>query len=188
MTQPEPIEELHKFLTDRKQLSEKIGEVQGSLSQVKKKISESLLQQYVTTTTEKVTIKEDLMRDEQSYERLLQALRDMHKEIEERIRPVEEQIVQAEVDYLKGQFERQQNALADCLGRLSRLPEQCSLLERCLPGVRHERGGPMPTVPSSHRARLLAELREALTRLLTTLAPAQRPVVLEKLNRLPKSR
>ena len=125
MTQPEPIEELHKFLTERKQLSEKIGEVQGSLSQVKKKISESLVQQYATTTTEKVTIKEDLMRDEQSYERLLQALRDMHKEIEERIRPVEEQIVQAEVDYLKGQFEQQQNALADYLGKIDQKILEC---------------------------------------------------------------
>jgi chromosome segregation ATPase len=125
MAQPEPIEALHKLLTERKHLSEKIGEVQVSLSHVKKQISESLVQQYVTTTTEKVAIKEDLMRDEQSYERLLQALRDMHKEIEERIRPVEEQIVQAEADHLKGQFEQRQNALADCLGKIDQKILDC---------------------------------------------------------------
>lgn len=125
MPYPEPIEELHKLLTERKQLGEKMGEVQGTLSLVKKKISESLVQQYVTMTSEKVTIKEDLMRDEQSYERLLQALRDMHREIEERIRPVEEQIIQAEVDYLKGQFEQQKNALADCLGKIDQKILEC---------------------------------------------------------------
>lgn len=125
MIETEPIEELHKLLTEQKRVAEKIREVQGSLSLIKKKISDSLVHQYVMATEEKIAIKEDLMREEQSYERLLQALRDMHREIEERIRPVEEQIVQAEADYFKSLFEQQKNALADCLGKIDQKILEC---------------------------------------------------------------
>ncbi|MCH8055439.1 MAG: hypothetical protein IH857_04705, partial [Deltaproteobacteria bacterium] len=107
MIQTEPIEELHKLLTEQKRVAEKIREVQGSLSLIKKEISDSLVHQYVMATEDKIAIKDDLMREEQSYERLLQALRDMHREIEERIRPGEEQIIQAEADDFKSLFEQQ---------------------------------------------------------------------------------
>lgn len=127
MIHTEPIEELHRLLTEQKRVAEKIADVQAALSHIKKKISESLLQQYVTTTEEKIAIKEDLMREEQSYERLLQALRDMQREIEERIRPVEEQIVQAELDCLKSMFEQQKNALTDCLGKIDQKILECRL-------------------------------------------------------------
>ncbi|MFQ5684186.1 MAG: hypothetical protein ACE5HC_13040 [Candidatus Binatia bacterium] len=127
MIHTETIEELHRLLTEKKRLGGKVAEVQTALSQVKKKISESLVQQYVTTSEEKIAIKEDLMREEQSYERLLQALRDMHKEIEDRIRPVEEQIVQAEVDYLKNLFEQKKVALMDCLGKIDQKILECRL-------------------------------------------------------------
>jgi len=41
------------------------------------------------------------MKEEQSYERLLRVLHDMQAQIEERVRPVAEQVVQAEVERLQ---------------------------------------------------------------------------------------
>ena len=43
----------------------------------------------------RIQMPEDGMREEQSYARLLQALQDMKSEIAKQIRPVEEQIIQA---------------------------------------------------------------------------------------------
>ncbi len=55
------------------------------------------------------------MREEQSYERLLQALQDMKNEIAKQIRPVEEQIIQANVDHLRQSFSQESRRLAKCL-------------------------------------------------------------------------
>ena len=56
---------------------------------------------YVEKIEEKVPMPEDLIKEEQSYERLLQALLDMKNEIAKKVRPVEEQIVQANADHIK---------------------------------------------------------------------------------------
>ena len=56
---------------------------------------------YVEMIEEKIPMPEDLIKEEQSYERLLQTLPDMKNEIAKKIRPVEEQIVQANVDHIK---------------------------------------------------------------------------------------
>ena len=55
------------------------------------------------------------MREEQSYERLLQALQDMKNEIAKQIRPVEEQIIQANVDHLRQTFTQETRRLSKCL-------------------------------------------------------------------------
>ena len=55
------------------------------------------------------------MREEQSYERLLQALQDMKNEIAKQIRPVEEQIIQANVDHLRQTFTQESRRLTKCL-------------------------------------------------------------------------
>lgn len=55
------------------------------------------------------------MREEQSYERLLQALQDMKNEIAKQIRPVEEQIIQANVDHLRQTFSQESRRLSKCL-------------------------------------------------------------------------
>ncbi|MGH7809920.1 MAG: hypothetical protein ACREP5_06545, partial [Candidatus Binatia bacterium] len=58
---------------------------------------------------------EDLMREEQSYERLLQALQDMKSEIAKQIRPVEQQIIQANIDHLRQSFSQESRRLSKCL-------------------------------------------------------------------------
>lgn len=55
------------------------------------------------------------MKEEQSYERLLQALQDMKTEIAKQIRPVEEQIIQANVDHLRQAFAQESRKLNKCL-------------------------------------------------------------------------
>lgn len=55
------------------------------------------------------------MREEESYERLLQALQDMKSEIAKQIRPVEEQIIQANVDHLRQSFTQESRRLVKCM-------------------------------------------------------------------------
>ncbi len=58
------------------------------------------------------------MKEEQTYERLLQALHDMQAQIEERVRPVAEQVVQAEVRRLRDLSEQHRTALQNSLAQI----------------------------------------------------------------------
>ncbi|HEX7231998.1 MAG TPA: hypothetical protein VF452_16480 [Candidatus Binatia bacterium] len=110
-----PLEKLVKLLADESRVDEKIRDTQAALMLVKKRVSESLAQHYVATSESRIQLPEDLMREEQSYERLLQALQDMKNEIAKQIRPVEEQIIQANVDHLRQTFTQESRRLAKCL-------------------------------------------------------------------------
>jgi primosomal protein N'' len=111
-----PIEKLVKLIADEVRVDEKIRDTQAALALVKKRVSESLAQHYISSTREpRFQMPEDLMREEQSYERLLQALQDMKNEIAKQIRPVEEQIIQANVDHLRQTFSQESRRLTKCL-------------------------------------------------------------------------
>src|SRR3970040_1371094 len=86
-----------------------------ALMLIKKRVSESLAQHYVAMKDYRFQMPEDLMKEEQSYERLLQALQDMKTEIAKQIRPVEEQIIQANVDHLRQTFNQEGRRLNKCL-------------------------------------------------------------------------
>jgi len=106
---------LAKLLADEARLEEKIRETKSALSLVQKRVSESLAQHYIAMKEPRIQIPEDLMREEESFERLLQALQDMKGEIAKQIRPVEEQIIQANVDHLRQSFKHESRRLAKCL-------------------------------------------------------------------------
>jgi primosomal protein N'' len=110
-----PIERLVKLLADESQLDAKIHETQAALVLVKRRVSESLAQHYISMREPRVKLPEDLMSEEQSYERLLQALQDMKSEIAKQIRPVEEQIIQANVEHLRQTFNQESRRLSKCL-------------------------------------------------------------------------
>lgn len=112
---PRPVEHLAKLLADEARVDEKIRETKAALTLVKKRVSESLAQHYIGMKEPRIQMPEDLMREEQSYERLLQALQDMKSEIAKQIRPVEEQIIQANVDHLRQSFSQESRRLAKCL-------------------------------------------------------------------------
>ncbi|MFQ5852430.1 MAG: hypothetical protein ACE5JU_17845 [Candidatus Binatia bacterium] len=125
MMRTEPIEELAKLLTEEKRLEEKVHETKATLSSVKKKISESLVRPYINRTEGTPPMEEDLMKTEQAFERLLQALLEMKQEIQTRIRPLEEQIVKANAEYLKDTFDQQKNMLGDCLNAIDQKILDC---------------------------------------------------------------
>lgn len=110
-----PVERLVKLLADETLVDEKIRHTQAALTLVKKRVSESLVQHYVATGDPRIQMPEELMREEQSYERLLQALQDMKNEIAKQIRPVEEQIIQANAEHLRQTFGQESRRLAKCM-------------------------------------------------------------------------
>jgi len=110
-----PVEKLVKLISDESRVDEKIRDTQAALTLLKKRVSESLAQHYISTREPRIQLPEDLMREEQSYERLLQALQDMKNEIAKQIRPVEEQIIQANVDHLRQTFSQESRRLSKCL-------------------------------------------------------------------------
>jgi hypothetical protein len=106
--------------------------VQTTLSDIKKNISESLVRRYMTMAEGQVPLQEnlleeDLMKEENSYERLLQALFDMKIAIAKQIRPVEEQIIQANIDYLKEMFDHEHSKLSECLDGIDQKLMDCHL-------------------------------------------------------------
>ena len=55
------------------------------------------------------------MKEEEAFERLLQALQDMKSEITKQIRPVEEQIIEANRDHLRQTFAQESRKLNKCM-------------------------------------------------------------------------
>ena len=114
-TTPTPVEQLVKLLADDSRVDDRIRATQASLALAKRRVSESLAQHYIASSEPRVQLPEDLMREEQSYERLLQALQDMKSEIAKQIRPVEEQVIQANVDHLRQTFIQESRRLSKCM-------------------------------------------------------------------------
>jgi chromosome segregation ATPase len=115
MPVPAAIQKLAKLLADEARIEEKIRDTKSALSIVQKRVSESLAQNYMAMKEPRIQIPEDLMREEESFERLLLALQDMKNEITKQIRPVEEQIIQANVDHLRQSFSQDSRKLSKCL-------------------------------------------------------------------------
>jgi hypothetical protein len=67
------------------------------------------------------------MREEQTYERLLRVLHDMQAQIEERVRPVAEQVVQVEVERLQSLSMHQKSILNDCLALIDQTILDCRI-------------------------------------------------------------
>jgi hypothetical protein len=67
------------------------------------------------------------MREEQTYERLLRVLHDMQAQIEERVRPVAEQLVQVEVERLQSLSMHQKSILNDCLALIDQTILDCRI-------------------------------------------------------------
>ncbi|HWO42777.1 MAG TPA: hypothetical protein VNO43_13335 [Candidatus Eisenbacteria bacterium] len=113
-----PIEQLHDLLEERNKVSQKIAEVESTLTDVTHRLSMSLARQCLDDSAPPDELKERLLKEEQTYERLLQALQDMQAQIEERVRPVAQQVVEAEIERLRALFEEHKAALGECLARI----------------------------------------------------------------------
>ena len=71
------------------------------------------------------TLAENMEEEPQTYQRLLRTLHDMRAQIEERVRPVAEQVVQAEIERLRSVSEQQRSVLMNCLARIDRSILNC---------------------------------------------------------------
>jgi DNA repair exonuclease SbcCD ATPase subunit len=123
--EPQPIEQLRNVLCERGKVAEKITGVKTALGTIRRNLSAALAQQYMHTAQPGIEIREDLMKEEQTYERLLQALHDMQAQIEERVRPIAEQVIQAEVERLRDLSERHRAALQDSIARIDETILNC---------------------------------------------------------------
>jgi DNA repair exonuclease SbcCD ATPase subunit len=65
------------------------------------------------------------MKEEQAYERLMQALHEMQTEIEEGVIPVAEPVVQREVERLRSQSEQEKSILQECLAHIDQSILNC---------------------------------------------------------------
>jgi ribonucleotide reductase beta subunit family protein with ferritin-like domain len=124
----EPIAQLARLLADQKRVEERIEQTQAMLATIQKRISESLAQRYVSAGHIRFEedfmktgiVEEELIKAEQSYERLLQALVDMKKVFEQQMRALDEQIVQANIQHLKESFEQKKGRMNECLAGIDR--------------------------------------------------------------------
>ena len=108
---------LAKLVADEALVEEKIHASQAALAAVKKKISESLVQSYITQGPN-INMPEDLMSQEQYYERLLLALQEMKREITQKIRPLELQVIEANREHLHATFDQYTRKLSECLAAI----------------------------------------------------------------------
>jgi len=108
---------LAKLMADEALAEEKIQASQVALAAVKKKISESLVRSYITHGPN-ISMPEDLMSQEQYYERLLLALEEMKRELAQKIRPLELQIIEANREYLRETFDLNIRRLNRCLEKI----------------------------------------------------------------------
>jgi len=67
------------------------------------------------------------MGEEQTYERLLRVLHDVQAQIEERVRPVADQVVQVEVERRQSLLMHQKSILNDCLALIDQTILDCRI-------------------------------------------------------------
>jgi hypothetical protein len=108
---------LAKLMADEALAEEKIQASQVALAAVKKNISESLVRSYITHGPN-ISMPEDLMSQEQYYERLLLALEEMKRELAQKIRPLQLQIIEANREYLRETFDLNIRRLNRCLEKI----------------------------------------------------------------------
>ena len=101
-------------------MTEKFASVESALNSIRENLSAASSPQGMNDTGPHVCMRENWIKEEQTHERLFRALEDMKAQIEERVRPVAEQVVQAEVERLRDLSERHKNALAECLTQIDR--------------------------------------------------------------------
>jgi hypothetical protein len=117
----DPLKQLQSFLDERGGVLEKIASIQSTLGSLDGDLrSPSNLQPAPDVSFDAAATVVDA-----HYRRLLQALQEMQTQIEQRVRPAVQLVVQNQVDQLRGQSDEKMAALRDCLGQIDRSVVQC---------------------------------------------------------------
>jgi hypothetical protein len=117
----DPIKQLQSFLTERGEVLEKITSINSTLNSLRGDPPTSLALQSASNTS---VDKTDLVVDAH-FQRLLKALQEMQAQIEQRVRPAVQLVVQHQVEHLRGQSDEKLAALRECLGQIDRSVLQC---------------------------------------------------------------
>ena len=117
----DPIKQLQSLLDDRGKVLEKISGIHSALNSLK-----SPAPAMPAAFTPLADPNPNLAGEELLYDRLLQALHDMRAQIEERVRPLAQLTLQAEVAQLREQFARDQAALKESLARIDQCIVSCT--------------------------------------------------------------
>lgn len=121
MADLDPTRQLQHLLDDPGKVLEKISRIQSVLGAIKAPDPAPRPETPLAT----VPIGEPKPGLNPPFDRLLQTLRDMQVQIEERLRPLALQTVQMEVEYLRREAEHDRSALNECLARIDRSIATC---------------------------------------------------------------
>lgn len=121
----DPIKQLQSFLDERGKMLEKISSISSTLDSIKTDIPPSPTAHRSQTLLAGIQSgAEDL-----HYRRLMQTLHEMQAQIEDRVRPALQLVMQGQVDRLRDQSDQQLAALRECLAQIDQ-----SIL-RCMSGM-----------------------------------------------------
>jgi DNA repair ATPase RecN len=150
----DPIKRLQSLFTERSKVLETISSIHSALDSVRAhpidattEINAALPSPGALTTP---------FPDDPVYGRFLQALREMQTQIDERIRPLAQEMVQFEVVRLRDQSDDQQDALKECLAKIDQ-----SILD-CLSRMDEYQSRCADLTTINHRLSDLGATREAL--------------------------
>lgn len=125
MDDSDPIKQLQHLLDDRGKVLEKISGIHSALSSFR-----SPAPTPPPAGPSRLSSSEDLAStlapDERLYDRVLQMLRDMQAQIEERIRPLAQLTADAQVAHLREQFANDEAALQESLAGIDRCIVGCA--------------------------------------------------------------
>ena len=127
MEDRDPIKQLQHLLDDPGKVLEKISRIQSALAAVNTRTpsAEGPSASLSPSRTESIP-----QTGVDTYGALLQMIRDLQAQIQECLRPLAQQAVEAEVERLMWWIEREQRALAECLARIDRNLLACMELIR----------------------------------------------------------
>jgi hypothetical protein len=118
----DPIKQLQSLLKDRGQVLEKISSIHSALGSLRTDSAAPGPESPPATSAQSLTTANPFF-ELHTDDRLLQSLREMQAQIEERVRPLAQQVVESEVARLREQSVNQQALLNSCLQKI----DQCIL-------------------------------------------------------------
>ena len=120
----DPIKQLQSLLEDRGKVLEKISSIDSALGSLRTD-SAAPEPESPPAIAVQPQLTANPFSDDRVYSRLLQALRDMQAQIEERVRPLAQQVVEFEVARLREQSGHDQETLKSCLEQIDQCIVTC---------------------------------------------------------------
>src|SRR5262245_8059090 len=127
-----PIQQLQNLSNDRSKMLEKISSIHAPPGSHQTAGSSELEPAGLPASAAPSQAAANPISEDPLYGRLLQALRDMQWQIEERVRPIAQQAVDLEAARLREQSDHEQAALRECLAEIDRCISTCAArLDEC---------------------------------------------------------